>query len=55
MTTNAPQAPAHSDKPVANQAFSFTSLGVKNTNINTGPGITLNDQQQLAVGSVLDV
>lgn len=33
----------------------FASIGVKNTKINTAPGVELTDQQRVLVGSVLDV
>lgn len=55
MASNTPQAPAQPGQSTANQALSFTSVGVKNTDINAAAGINLNDQQKLAVGTVLDV
>jgi hypothetical protein len=36
-------------------AVSFASIGVRHTTINEAPGVSLNPQQKLAVGSVLDV
>ena len=33
----------------------FAALGIENTNIQTAPGVTLDDKQKLLVGSVLDV
>lgn len=34
---------------------SASELGIKNTSIDTAPGVTLNDNQKILVGSVLDL
>jgi hypothetical protein len=34
---------------------SLAALGIENTNINTAPGVQLDDKQKVLVGSVLDV
>lgn len=36
-------------------SHSFTSLDIKNTNIQTAPGVDLSEQQKVTIGSVLDV
>ncbi|RDA95653.1 hypothetical protein CP533_1230 [Ophiocordyceps camponoti-saundersi (nom. inval.)] len=36
-------------------APSFQSIGVKNTDINVGPGVTLTPEKKVLVGSVLDL
>jgi len=34
---------------------SSSELGIENTNISTAPGVELNDQQKVLVGSILDL
>lgn len=47
---------ASSNQATAGQATpSFDSVGIHNSNINEASGVTLNQQQKVAVGSVLDV
>lgn len=36
-------------------SHSFSSLDIKNTNIQTAPGVDLSEQQKVTIGSVLDV
>lgn len=36
-------------------SHSFSSLDIKNTNIQTAPGVSLSEQQKVTIGSVLDV
>ena len=36
-------------------APSSAALGIENTNINTAPGVQLDDKQKVIVGSILDV
>jgi hypothetical protein len=61
MATEQPQVvPPHNGNPEANPEAgqdhaSFASVGIKNSDINTAPGINLTPQQKLAVGSVLDL
>lgn len=52
MSTGTPSATAQAQEKANTTFDSFT---MKNTNINEGPGVKLNDQQKLVVGSVLDV
>jgi len=33
----------------------FSELGIENTNINTAPGVNLDDRQKIVVGSILDL
>lgn len=37
------------------QATSLSSANIRNTDVHTNPGVDLNDQQKLVVGSILDV
>ncbi|KAK8005701.1 hypothetical protein PG990_011738 [Apiospora arundinis] len=52
MATGTPSATAQAQEKANTTFDSFT---MKNTNINEGPGVKLNDQQKLVVGSVLDL
>ena len=52
MATGAPSATAQAQEKANTTFDSFT---MKNTNLNEGPGVKLNDQQKLVVASVLDV
>ncbi|CAN8099907.1 unnamed protein product [Discula destructiva] len=60
-TAGAPSATAQaqSDTQAASGApagsHSFASLDIKNTNVNTAPGIELSEQQKVTIGSVLDL
>ncbi|EON98215.1 hypothetical protein UCRPA7_6256 [Phaeoacremonium minimum UCRPA7] len=36
------------------QATSLSSANIRNTDVHTNPGVDLNDQQKLVVGSILD-
>jgi len=35
--------------------ISFSSLGIKNSNIKEAPGVKMTDKQKVIVGSVLDL
>ena len=50
-------APGAGTKPESTSGStpSFESLRIKNSNINTAPGVQLSDRQKVVVGSVLDV
>ncbi|KAK8109477.1 hypothetical protein PG999_007614 [Apiospora kogelbergensis] len=52
MSTGTPSATAQAQEKANTTFDSFT---MKNTNISEGPGVKLNDQQKLVVGSVLDL
>lgn len=41
--------------PTGSNTPSFSSLGIKNTNIPTAAGVDLSDRQKVIVGSVLDL
>lgn len=36
-------------------SHTFSSLDIKNTTINTAPGVELTEKQKVTIGSVLDV
>lgn len=52
MATGTPSATAQAQEKASSTFDSFT---MKNTNLNEGPGVKLNDQQKIIVSSVLDV
>ena len=59
-STSFPRAQIIGRAPVASMASqagsaSMASVGIKNDNINQAAGVSLNPQQKVAVGSVLDV
>ncbi|KAK8040377.1 hypothetical protein PG991_000165 [Apiospora marii] len=51
-TTGTPSATAQAQEKANSTFDSFT---MKNTNLNEGPGVKLNDQQKIIVSSVLDL
>lgn len=55
MSTGAPSGTAQVQAAADASAPSFSSIGIKNTNIETAPGVNLSEQQKVLVGSVLDV
>lgn len=52
MATGTPSATAQAQEKAGSTFDSFT---MKNTHLNEGPGVKLNDQQKIIVSSVLDV
>ncbi|KAF3760029.1 hypothetical protein M406DRAFT_269825 [Cryphonectria parasitica EP155] len=55
MATQTPPVRAQGVTGGAGGTPSFSSLGIKNTNINTAPGVQLTEQHKVLVGSVLDL
>lgn len=55
MSTNDPSETAKVQASADATAPSFSSIGIKRTNIETAPGVNLSEQQKVLVGSVLDV
>lgn len=55
MSTGAPSGTAQAQAAADASAPSFSSIGIKRTNIETAPGVNLSEQQKVLVGSVLDV
>lgn len=55
MATGVPSGTAQAQASADASAPSFSSIGVKRTNIETAPGVNLSEQQKVLVGSVLDV
>lgn len=55
MSTNDPSETAKVQASADASAPTFSSIGIKRTNIETAPGVNLSEQQKVLVGSVLDV
>lgn len=62
MSTQGPPADSQAQAPqpsttttTTTDNLSFASIGIKNTEINTAPDVTLTPQQKVLVGSILDV
>jgi hypothetical protein len=59
MSTGVPSTTAQNQKTAqmstSTSIPSESSLGIESTNIQTAPGVELNPQQRIIVGSVLDV
>lgn len=55
MSTSIPSETAQAQASADASAPSFSSIGIKRTNIETAPGVSLSEQQKVLVGSVLDV
>lgn len=55
MSTSNPSETAQAQAKADASAPSFSSIGIKRTNIETAPGVNLSEQQKVLVGSVLDV
>lgn len=55
MATGVPSGTAQAQASADASAPSFSSIGIKRTNIETAPGVNLSEQQKVLVGSVLDV
>lgn len=55
MSTTNPSETAQAQASADASAPSFSSIGIKRTNIETAPGVNLSEQQKVLVGSVLDV
>jgi len=57
MSSGVPSQPeaARSRAQHSSSGPSFERIGIKNTNINTGPGVELSQRQRVIVGSVLDL
>ncbi|KAK7972718.1 hypothetical protein PG996_006938 [Apiospora saccharicola] len=53
MATGTPSATAQAQEKAG--STTFDSFTMKNTNLNEGPGVKLNDQQKIIVSSVLDL
>lgn len=63
LNNSFPKRPIFNHLATANKARTMANaspsdvgeLKIENTNINTGPGVTLSEQQRTIVGSVLDL
>lgn len=55
MSAGTPSGTAQAQASADANAPSFSSIGIKRTNIETAPGVNLSEQQKVLVGSVLDV
>lgn len=55
MSTGTPSGTAQAQATADANAPSFSSIGIKRTNIESAPGVNLSEQQKVIVGSVLDV
>jgi hypothetical protein len=55
MSTGNPSGTAQAQASADASAPSFSSIGIKRTDIQTAPGVNLSEQQKVLVGSVLDV
>lgn len=55
MASGTPSETAQAQAAADAKAPSFSSLGIKHTDIKTASGVNLSDQQKVIVGSVLDV
>lgn len=55
MASGPPSETAKAQAAADSNAPSFSSLGIKHTDIKTAAGVNLSDQQKVIVGSVLDV
>ncbi|KAJ0123885.1 hypothetical protein J7T55_012356 [Diaporthe amygdali] len=55
MSTGTPSGTAQAQATADANAPSFSSIGIKRTNIESAPGVNLSEQQKVIVGSVLDL
>jgi hypothetical protein len=55
MASGVPSETAKIQQQANASSASFASHNIKNTNVNTAPGVDLSDQQKVLVGSILDV
>ncbi|KAL1863024.1 hypothetical protein Daus18300_008180 [Diaporthe australafricana] len=55
MSTGTPSGTAQAQASADASAPSFSSIGIKRTNIESAPGVNLSEQQKVLVGSVLDL
>ncbi|OLN86549.1 hypothetical protein CCHL11_08525 [Colletotrichum chlorophyti] len=55
MASGSPSDTAKAQASADANAPTFDSVGIKNTNINEKPGVSLSQQQKVLVGSVLDL
>ncbi|KAH8779781.1 hypothetical protein F5883DRAFT_626161 [Diaporthe sp. PMI_573] len=55
MSTGNPSGTAQAQASADASAPSFSSIGIKRTDIQTAPGVNLSEQQKVLVGSVLDL